>query len=162
MSRQSTRKGVHGVETDGSVCAQRTPFSRSMKISHAICGVLILAGAVTCLPCSTCEGQVAVATEQPGDGSSQSQQVVHLTWKASASTDVTYNVYRSDKKNECLKNKSHRCQKINSSPVSSTEYIDNTAMAGKNYYYVAKALNSTGRESGPSNEASVVISPRKQ
>jgi hypothetical protein len=95
-----------------------------------------------------------------GNGAPQSQPVVRLTWKASTSPGVKYNVYRSGAKGECLKSKSNDCKKINSSPVATTNYEDKTVQTGESYFYVTKAVGSSATESGPSNEAQVTISSK--
>jgi hypothetical protein len=97
-----------------------------------------------------------------GNSAPQSQPVVNLTWKASTSAGVRYNVYRSSKQGGCLKTNSNNCQKISPSPVPSTNYTDNTVQVGQRYFYVIKAVYSGGPESGPSNEAQAVISRRKR
>jgi fibronectin type 3 domain-containing protein len=105
---------------------------------------------------------LSVAVVPPtGNGVPQSQPVVRLTWKASTSPGVKYNVYRSGTKGECLKSKSNDCKKINSSPVATTSYEDKTVQAGQSYFYVTKAVSSGAAESGPSNEAQVMISASK-
>jgi hypothetical protein len=94
-----------------------------------------------------------------GNGAPQSQPVVNLTWKASKSPGVKYNVYRSGTQGECLKPKPNNCTKINPSPLPGTNYTDSTVQPGQSYFYVAKSVNAGGKESGPSNEAPAVISP---
>jgi hypothetical protein len=97
-----------------------------------------------------------------GDGAPQWQPVVNLTWNASPSVAVTYNVYRSSTHGECFKIKSDDCKKINLSPVAGTTYADNTVQGGQSYFYVAKAVGPSGKESSPSNEAQAVISAPKK
>jgi hypothetical protein len=168
------------------------PFSESMRIPQAILGAFIFASAVICVPISGYGIQVAVALSstpsrthnatatvqvpavakngdastvallRAGDGSPQSQHLVSLTWKASPSVGVKYNVYRSGTKGECFKNKSADCKKITPAPVTSTNYTDSTVQGGQSYFYVAKAVDSSGNESSPSNEAQAVISAPKK
>jgi hypothetical protein len=167
------------------------PFLDSMRIQQATLRGFVLAIAVICGPIRGHGGQVALAissTPPPpdnatapalgrskvlsnastlaagplsGNSAPQSQHVVKLTWKASTSAGVRYNVYRSSKRGECLKTNSNNCQKISPSPVPSTSYTDSTVQAGHHYFYVVKAVSSGGPESGPSNEAPAVISPHK-
>jgi predicted phage tail protein len=101
------------------------------------------------------------AALSPGNSAAQPQRPIVLTWKASTSVGVKYNVYRSATKGECLKINSVNCQKINLSPVPNTTYTDNTVQPGQSYFYVAKAVDSRGKESNPSNEAQAVVSPPK-
>ena len=163
-----------------------------MRIPQAIFLAFILASTVISVPISGCGIQVAVALSstpthvdnaiatvqvlgvakkgdaasvallRTGDGSPQSQPIVNLTWKASPSIGVKYNVYRSGTKGECLKTKSNDCKKITPAPVTSTNYTDNAVQAGQSYFYVAKAVDSSGNESSPSNEAQAVISTPKK
>jgi hypothetical protein len=97
-----------------------------------------------------------------GDGALQWQPIVNLTWNASPSVGVKYNVYRSGTRGECFKIKSDDCKKINLSPVAGTTYADTTVQGGQSYFYVAKAVGPSGKESSPSNEAQAVISSPKK
>jgi hypothetical protein len=97
-----------------------------------------------------------------GDGAPQWQPIVSLAWNASPSVGVKYNVYRSGTRGECFKIKSDDCKKINLSPVAGTIYADNTVQGGQSYFYVAKAVGPSGKESSPSNEAQAVISTPKK
>jgi fibronectin type 3 domain-containing protein len=71
------------------------------------------------------------------------QHSVNLSWKASTSPVVGYNVYRRG---------ASGVVKLNSEPVTSTSYVDRTVQPGQTYFYVAKAVNARGTESTPSNE----------
>ncbi len=79
----------------------------------------------------------------PGDGTTQ------LSWEAAGGAD-TYNVYRStssgvDASSDPLGN-----------GISSTEYADETAENGTEYFYVVTAVSSSGGESDPSGEAEAI------
>ncbi|MGA9963721.1 MAG: fibronectin type III domain-containing protein [Terriglobales bacterium] len=71
------------------------------------------------------------------------QHSVNLSWKASPSAVVGYNVYRRG---------ASGVVKINSEPVPGTSYVDRTVQPGQTYFYVSKAVNARGTESTPSNE----------
>jgi hypothetical protein len=73
-----------------------------------------------------------------------------LNWNASATPLVTYNVYRSSVSGGPY-------SKINPSAVSALSYVDTAVAAGKTYYYVVTAVNSSNVESGYSNEATAPI-----
>jgi hypothetical protein len=104
-----------------------------------------------------------LASLLPGNGAPpQWQPIVNLTWNASPSVGVKYNVYRSGTRGECFKIKSDDCKKINLSPIAGTIYADNTVQGGQSYFYVAKAVSPSGKESSPSNEAQAVISTPKK
>ena len=71
------------------------------------------------------------------------QHSVNLSWKASPSAVVGYNVYRRG---------ASGVVKLNSEPVTGTSYVDRTVQPGQTYFYVTKAVNARGTESTPSNE----------
>jgi hypothetical protein len=75
---------------------------------------------------------------------------VSVSWTASTSQNVTYNVYRSTVS-------SGPYTKMTSQPVSATTYTDNTVQGGQVYFYVATAVDSSGNESVNSNQAQAVI-----
>jgi len=74
---------------------------------------------------------------------------VKLSWKASTTAGVAYNVYRRDT--------SGRVVKINCVPPTETSCVDNTVRPGETYYYVAKAVSAKGAESVGSNEVRVTV-----
>ena len=87
--------------------------------------------------------------KQPrASASSGRQHSVNLSWKASTSAVVGYNVYRRGTLGST---------KINSAPVIGTSYADSSVQPGQTYYYVTKAVSSAGTESSPSNEVRVVV-----
>jgi hypothetical protein len=71
------------------------------------------------------------------------QHSVNLSWKASTSPVVGYNVYRRG---------TSGVVKLNLEPVTGTSYVDRTVQPGQTYFYVTKAVNTRGTESSPSNE----------
>jgi hypothetical protein len=75
---------------------------------------------------------------------------VTLNWVASTSPNVTYNVYRSSTSGGPY-------VKLNSSPISGLSYIDTSVQGGQTYYYVARAVNTSGQESINSNQAPAVV-----
>ena len=70
---------------------------------------------------------------------------VKLTWKASSSPVVGYNVYRGTSPNNFAE------PKLNSAPIPDTSFVDNTVESHKTYYYATKAVDSRGNESTDSN-----------
>jgi hypothetical protein len=68
---------------------------------------------------------------------------VNLSWKASTSPVVGYNVYRRATSGQI---------KLNSLPVTGTTYVDTTVQPGPTYFYVTKAVSAKGTESTTSNE----------
>ncbi len=76
------------------------------------------------------------------------QHTVTLSWTASATAGVSYNVYRRDTSGTV---------KLNSAPLNATTYVDKTVQPGHTYHYVAKAVKGNGGESIASNEVQVTI-----
>src|SRR4249919_1816880 len=78
--------------------------------------------------------------------SAQSRHDVVLTWDASITLGVTYNVYRGT---DCMS-----AQRINLAPVFSLTYTDSNVPVGTLCYFTTSFLES---ESVPSNTQEVVI-----
>ena len=77
---------------------------------------------------------------------------VDLSWTASTSSGVTgYNIYRG-------MTSGGPYTQLNASLVTGTAYTDSTAQAGQTYYYVTTAVDSSGAQSGYSNQASATVS----
>lgn len=72
------------------------------------------------------------------------QRSVTLTWKASASPGVRYNVYR--------RSLSGGFTRLNAEPVAATSYTDNSVQPGQTYFFTTRAVSLSGTESSPSNE----------
>ena len=76
---------------------------------------------------------------------------VSLSWTASSSRGVTgYTIYRGTRPNDPSP------VRLNSGSVAGTSYQDVTVQNGRKYYFTVKAV-SGGVESGPSNEARVIV-----
>ena len=74
-----------------------------------------------------------------------------LSWTASTSTVVGYNIYRGTVSGGPY------TVKLNATPVSGTSYTDTAVVAGQAYYYVVTAVDSSGVESVYSNQASATV-----
>jgi hypothetical protein len=74
---------------------------------------------------------------------------VLLSWTASTSPVSGYNIYRRGSSGSYVK--------INSVLDASTAYADSTVLSGKTYYYATTAVNSSGQQSGFSNQVQVTI-----
>ncbi|HXY48740.1 MAG TPA: choice-of-anchor D domain-containing protein [Terriglobales bacterium] len=85
-----------------------------------------------------------------GNGTSAPQHSVGLSWSADRSTVAGYNVYRGAQSGGPY-------VRINSATDATTTYIDNTVVAGDTYYYVVTAVDSSGSESGYSNQVQTTI-----
>jgi Abnormal spindle-like microcephaly-assoc'd, ASPM-SPD-2-Hydin len=85
-----------------------------------------------------------------GNGVPAPQHNVKLSWNASTSTVVGYNVYRGSQTGGPY-------VAVNSSPDVSTSYTDDSVTAGQTYYYVVTAVDGGGTESVYSNQVQAVI-----
>jgi len=83
-------------------------------------------------------------------GTGAVQHTVDLFWSPSSSTVAGYNVYRGGVSGGPY-------TRINSSPGVLASYTDTAVQSGQTYYYVTTAVDSTGAESGYSNEASALV-----
>jgi len=75
---------------------------------------------------------------------------VTISWEASASRVIGYNVYRAEASGRNF-------TKLTSHPVFATKYTDLTVEAGKTYSYYVAAVNSNGVESKPSENVTVQV-----
>ena len=75
---------------------------------------------------------------------------VLLSWAPSTSTVIGYNSYSSSVSGGPY-------AKLNTLPVATTSYADNTVQSGKTYYYVVTAVDSNNLESAFSNEISAIV-----
>jgi glycosidase len=73
---------------------------------------------------------------------------VSLGWNAVGGA-ASYNVYRSPVSGG-------GGMKANASPIAGTTFDDGGLQNARTYYYIARALDAAGNESGPSNEVSAV------
>jgi hypothetical protein len=79
------------------------------------------------------------------------QHIVDLNWNGSISTNLSgYNVYRG-------MTSAGPYAKINSGLVASTLYTDSSVVSGQTYYYTVTAVDSSGAESGYSNQTQAVV-----
>jgi len=85
-----------------------------------------------------------------GDGGQAGVHTVALTWDASTSTVIGYNVYRGTQSGGPY-------QRLTSSPQPDTSYTDSAVLTGTIYYYVATAVDSNHAESVYSNQAQAVV-----
>jgi hypothetical protein len=94
---------------------------------------------------------VSSATNSPAVISlSGSSYVDLLSWVASKSTVVGYNVYRGTQSGGPY-------AQLNSSLITSTTFTDTSVEAGQTYFYVVTAVDSVNVESIYSNQASVTV-----
>ncbi len=89
-------------------------------------------------------------TSETLSGSGASSHSVALSWTASTSSVVGYNVYRGTQTGGPY-------TRINASVDTGTTFTDTNVTAGATYFYVVTSVDSSSQESTYSNEASAVI-----
>lgn len=76
--------------------------------------------------------------------SAQATRTIDLSWDASISTGVTYNIYRSEVTLGCVGvPQDPTCIKLNSAPISGLTFTDTGVPVGKVYFYTATAFRNT-------------------
>jgi hypothetical protein len=85
-----------------------------------------------------------------GTGVQPVSHSVTLTWTASTSTVVGYNVYRSSVSGGPY-------SKMNSTIIAGTTYVDSTVISGQTYFYVVTSVDSNSVESANSAEVTATV-----
>jgi len=119
------------------------------KREKVLSSVAVLTAALLAGEWSVATGGLALA-RQSHSATSPNQRRVVLRWKASASPNVRYNIYRGPS------SRVHP-EKLNSTPIEGTTFTDTTVVSGQSYWYVVKAVSEKGEESQPSEEMSAKI-----
>jgi hypothetical protein len=101
---------------------------------------------------SVVAGATTTSVALSGAGTTgSSSHAVDLFWNASTSSNVAgYYIERAT-------NSGGPYQVLNSSKDTGTSYVDSTVQAGKEYFYVIVAVNTSGQESNPSAQVSATI-----
>jgi len=154
--------GGNSTVTIASVNATGAGFSSSGVLAGQSIGAGQTATLrVTFAPTSAVTGSGSVtvtsnATNSPinislsGTGTQAVAHSATLSWTASTSTVVGYNVYRSTTSGGPY-------TLITSGPVAGITFTDTSVQAGATYFYVVTAVDVNGIESAFSNEASVTV-----
>jgi hypothetical protein len=100
---------------------------------------------------------VSNATNSPasvtmtGSGQAPVPHFVDLSWNASTSSGINgYHIYRSSTSGGAY-------SLLNNTLQSGTSYTDSTVLSGRTYFYMVRAVHTTGTESPDSNVASAAI-----
>lgn len=105
---------------------------------------------VTTLSLTADTGTIPPA-EPAGLNAAVTGENVSLSWDANTEADIAgYNVYRSTESGSGY-------SKINESPLTATQYLDNTAANSTVYYYVVTAVDTDSNESGYSNQTQAYL-----
>jgi hypothetical protein len=124
---------------------RRAGVSRNSKIAAGASVIFALALSVTWFLVTS--GIIAA----PRLSSLGRPHTVKLTWVASATPGVSYNIYR-------LTESTGKIEKLNVSPITGWSFIDQHPVNGEKYTYYATAVSGTD-ESARSNPAPATIPP---
>jgi fibronectin type 3 domain-containing protein len=138
----------------------RTPYNWSLSAGTLPVGLALATstGVISGTPSGTGTSNFTMrVTDANGQTATQALSIrinvshsVRLSWDASPSPVIGYNVYRGTTSGRPY-------TKLNSTVVAGASYTDNTVVAGQTYYYVVKSVDASNMESIASNEAIVVI-----
>jgi hypothetical protein len=117
----------------------------TLNVTFAPAATGSLAGSVT-IASNASNSPVTVGLS----GSGVLAHTATLSWTASTSTVIGYNVYRGTVSGGPY-------TIVNPSIVAGTQYVDSTALAGQTYYYVATAVASGNVESTYSNQVTAAV-----
>jgi len=95
-------------------------------------------------------GNSPASVSLTGTGTTTTAHTVGLSWTASTSVVVGYNVYRGSQTGGPY-------QRLNASLQSASGFSDASVSSGQTYFYVVTAVDGSGNESAFSNEASAAI-----
>ena len=121
----------------GNVVAGAMNFICGLGVQQTCQEYVLLGDPTTRMVLTTVQPPILVAA-------AAGNAVVNLTWSASATSGVTYDVYRA-------LGTPTTYTKVNASPVTTTNYADTTAVNAKTYFYYLVALDAEGFESRWSN-----------
>jgi fibronectin type 3 domain-containing protein len=110
------------------------------------------AGQLTITSNSSTNPTATFALSGTGTSATTSHQI-NLTWSAPAPTSdpvAGYNVYRAPGGTTSY-------QRLNSSPVGSTNYTDSAVTSGQAYVYIVKSVDYSGAESSASNASTASV-----
>ena len=132
---------------DGAVDFLDVQLATNMALGSAACTANVAGAGV----CTVVAVQRVINAFLTGTCIATTPHSVTLTWTASTSPNVIgYNIYRGPASNGLF-------TRITSLLVADTTFTDNAVQSGQTYYYVATAVDSSGRESAYSNSAQAVI-----
>jgi len=109
---------------------------------------VILGTAVLAVVLASC---CACASGGGGNHIQPAQHSVNLSWMASTSDVLGYNIYRG------TVHSGPYAMKLNSSPLQGTTFTDSTVQSGTTYFYVVTAEDASHVQSNYSNEVIAAI-----
>jgi hypothetical protein len=119
------------------------------SVSYTLTFTPKASGSASAIGTFTSNASNSASQNLTGVGIAPQQHTVDLGWD-SVSAVVGYNVYRGTKSGGPY-------TRVNSALDASTTYSDNSVQSGQVYYYVTTAVDSSGAQSGYSNETQAAI-----
>jgi hypothetical protein len=135
------QKDACDLNSDGADNAADVTLAVNMDIGMATCTANIIAVNV----CNVVVVQRVTNAALGGACSAGNPHTATLSWTASTTPNVSYNIYRSSTAGGPY-------TKVGSVGVGVVSYIDTQALAGQTYFYVVRAVDSTNTESANSNQ----------
>ena len=118
------------LDQDGSITSADVTIATNMALHITPCAASV-EGPNTCTVI-TVQRIISASLGQPC--SVYGAHSASLSWTASTTPNVTYNVYRATGSTGPF------TTPLNSSPITGTTFVDTTVQAGQTYYYVATAV----------------------
>jgi hypothetical protein len=126
---------------------------RPIFLAVAASSLALLSACAGVSSSSKASGQPATGQPPTGQSPAPGQSApysVSLSWNASSSSVIGYNLYRGTQSGGPY-------AKVNPSVLSNTNYTDSSIQSGTTYYYVSTSINGENEESAYSNQASAAI-----
>ncbi|MES1257724.1 MAG: hypothetical protein ABUS51_04810 [Acidobacteriota bacterium] len=139
--------GACDLNSDGAVNVVDVQLVTNMYLGTVPCTANIAGAGV----CSTLVVQQVRNAALTGVCTTGKSHTVSLSWTASTTPGVKYNVYRATTSGGPY------TKLTASAPVATVTYTDATALPGQNYFYVTTAVDTTNNESSKSNEVPAVV-----
>jgi len=125
--------------------------SRIAGWKKALTSALVVAAALLSSGWFVATGGINLAEQRSTEAANAPQKrTVVLRWQASTTPIVRYNVYRGPWSGIYP-------DKLNNAPIDGTTFTDTTALSGRTYWYVVRAINNKGELSSESNETVVTV-----
>ena len=146
LSLEAQALNACDLNSDGAVNNTDVQLAVNMSLGTVTCTANIIGAGV----CNVVVVQ-RVINALGGTCVTGTARAVDLTWTASTSTGVTgYRVYRSTTAGGPY-------TEVTTAPVTGTSFTDQIVQGGLTYYYVVRAVDSGGNQSGNSNQATAAI-----
>jgi len=142
--------GITGAEFSLNGLALPLTLASGQTVSYTVTFTPQTSGTASANLSFVSNATTPTAESLSGNGTAPPQHSVDLSWNASTSTVVGYNVYRGTQSGGPY-------AKITSTLDASTTFTDTTVQAGQTYYYVTTAVDGSVKESSYSNQVQAVI-----